>query len=180
MDVGSIVFERCLTCRIVDHVLTVKEAVNIKALTEDSGVFQPSELEARFNILVEKYLKDMVIEIETLKTMVKQGVLPAAYAYRKAVAEGAKTIKEVGGDVTEELKTVETIGKLAAALTKQISELEHAEEHMEGAGEEIDHAMYASDKIVPIMLAIRDSVDSLEDVVADSYWPYPKYAEILF
>ncbi|KAI9009202.1 hypothetical protein DFJ74DRAFT_611233 [Hyaloraphidium curvatum] len=158
----------------------IKEAANVKALTEDSGVFHPSELEARFNILVEKYLKDILIEVNTLKTMVKQGILPAALQYRSVVAAGAKSVKDLGGDVTEETKTVETIGKLVVQLTNQVDELEKAQHHMEGEGEEITHAEYASDTIVPIMLAIRDSVDSLEDIVADSMWPYPKYSEILF
>lgn len=140
--------------------LQLKEAKNVKALTEESGVFHPSELEARFNILVEKYLKDMLIEVNTLRTMIRQGVLPAAYEYRKSVAEGAKTIKEIGGDITEELATVKTVGELASKLTKLSDELDAAQDHLDHDGEEIEHAHYISDKIVPLMLQIRDAADA--------------------
>jgi glutamine synthetase len=156
----------------------IKEAINIKVLTEESGVFHASELEARFNILVEKYLKDILIEVNTLKTMVKQGVLPSVYEYRKMVADGAKSIKDIGGDITEEVKAVKTIGDLGAKLGKLVSDLEHAQDHMDADGEEIAHAEYAAEHVVPIMQAIRDTVDALEDIVADKIWPYPKYSEI--
>ncbi|RKO87927.1 hypothetical protein BDK51DRAFT_39029, partial [Blyttiomyces helicus] len=62
------------------------EAKNAALLTS-LGIFTEGELKSRFHILMEKYAKDLLIEANTLKTMVLQGVIPAAFSYRKDLTE---------------------------------------------------------------------------------------------
>ena len=41
-------------------------------------------------------------------------------------------------------------------------------------------AKFKCTKILPAMLAVRESADTLEGVVADDLWPLPSYQEMLF
>ena len=43
-----------------------------------------------------------------------------------------------------------------------------------------DQAIFYGDNIVPLMAEIRLSADALENLIADDYWPLPKYREMLF
>jgi glutamine synthetase len=134
---------------------------NVKALTTDSGVFNASELEARFHILTEKYIKDVLIEAETLVGMIRSGVLPAAIQYRKELADAVKSVKDAGSDATEEKKMVDALGVLIGKLSSQVVELEkHCTHATSGKGEEIDHADYLADKVVDLMDAIRVNADA--------------------
>ena len=36
------------------------------------------------------------------------------------------------------------------------------------------------DSLVPALAAVREHCDALEERVPDSYWPLPKYREMLF
>ena len=41
-------------------------------------------------------------------------------------------------------------------------------------------AKHSCDKVLPAMLKVRSAADSLEEIVADEYWPLPSYQELLF
>ena len=48
------------------------------------------------------------------------------------------------------------------------------------AGESsMEEAVYAAEKLVPAMAAVRISADELEGLVADDMWPLPTYQEML-
>ncbi|KAJ1905833.1 hypothetical protein LPJ71_004441, partial [Coemansia sp. S17] len=42
-----------------------------------------------------------------------------------------------------------------------------------------EHARLAGETLVPAIASIREVVDALEIIVADKYWPLPKYTELL-
>ena len=42
------------------------------------------------------------------------------------------------------------------------------------------HAKYQRDVVLPGMADLRKAADKLELLVADEYWPLPKYREMLF
>ncbi|KAJ2792751.1 hypothetical protein H4R20_006728, partial [Coemansia guatemalensis] len=62
---------------------------HLTMLTRTTGIFSEGELRSRYHILNERYAKDVIIEAETLKTIVGQQILPAAFEYRKFLAESA-------------------------------------------------------------------------------------------
>ena len=49
-----------------------------------------------------------------------------------------------------------------------------------GFMEGIEWATYARDKQLAAMAKVREAADKLERVVADDFWPLPKYEEMLF
>ncbi|KAJ3189671.1 hypothetical protein HK101_008772 [Irineochytrium annulatum] len=153
---------------------------NKKLLTQ-LGILSESELTSRFYILVEKYAKDLVIEAGALRAMIVGGVLPAAFSYRKELADSINSQTNAKIDTSNcaereiltELTTL--VNGLLAAIKKveaTVAKVEslHGEEQGEVAGKELTTAIEEA----------REFADKIERQVADKYWPYPKYTELLF
>ncbi|MDQ6612978.1 MAG: glutamine synthetase III, partial [Gemmatimonadota bacterium] len=60
-----------------------------KSLFKSTGILTDIELESRYHIRLERYSKDILIELHTLQELVDTQVLPAAYAYLGAIAGNA-------------------------------------------------------------------------------------------
>jgi glutamine synthetase len=141
-------------------------------------VYTERELQSRFAILSEIYVKTINIEANTALLIAKTQILPAALKFQKEVAESVSAAKAAGvAPAGGELLTEVVTG--ASALVKAIHDLEHAKDHT-AAGEPYDHAKYAFGNIIPALGAVRTAVDTLEAIVADEYWPLPTYREMLF
>src|SRR5665647_2146236 len=91
-------------------------ARSTKALFATLGILTPEELESRYHIRVERYLKDMLIEMHTMREMLDTMVLPAAFKYLGVLADAAQKSKAVGIRVNP--ATV-----AATAFARQITEL---------------------------------------------------------
>jgi glutamine synthetase len=144
------------------------------------GILTKPELLSRYHILLEKYAKDIIIEANTLKNMVVQGVLPSVFEYRKNLADTFLTLKNVGIEAEPEKKTLVVLGTLtkelqdaADALAKKITDVAQ-EEHHDLQGER------ANKELVPLLEKVRELSDSIEEYVDDKLWPFPKYLELLF
>ncbi|KAJ2788428.1 hypothetical protein H4R21_007006, partial [Coemansia helicoidea] len=150
-------------------------------LTEDIGIFSEGELLSRYHILNERYAKDVVIEAETLQTIVGQQILPAAMEYRKALAESAAALKAVGVEASPEIDTLNQLTPLTKDLQAAFAALQAAtRELLEEEGDDANaHAQAAHDHVAPAIARARDAADALETAVADKFWPLPKYTELL-
>ena len=60
-----------------------------------------------------------------------------------------------------------------------IQKLEGANDHPEEF-EGIELATYMRDTVIPAMDGVREVADRLERIVRTTYWPLPKYSEMLF
>src|SRR3954471_313576 len=77
-----------------------------RTLLNKLGVFNKAELDSRYHVRLERYVKDMLIEMHTLKEMVDTLVLPAAFSYANGLVTAASHAKSAG---------VKTIPQIAAA-----------------------------------------------------------------
>ncbi|KAI8325748.1 glutamine synthetase/guanido kinase [Martensiomyces pterosporus] len=159
----------------------LKKPEHVEMLTKTTGIFTENELDSRYYILNERYAKDIIIEAETLKTIIGQMVLPAAFEYRKTLAESAASLKAVGVGGAPEVDTLNELTPLVTTLQAEYKKLIAAvdafnKSHAEDANE---HATLAYSTIVPVIASVRDASDALEVAVADKYWPLPKYTELL-
>src|SRR3954463_4075295 len=59
-------------------------------------IFTPEELESRYHVRLERYVKDMLIELHTLREMADTLVLPAAFDYANGLVEAASRAKGTG------------------------------------------------------------------------------------
>src|SRR5215211_6974460 len=67
-----------------------------KALLTKQGIFSKEELESRYHVRMERYVKDMLIEMHTLKEIVDTIVLPAAFEYSGTLVASAANAVTAG------------------------------------------------------------------------------------
>jgi len=148
-------------------------------LLVSQGVMTISEITSRFHIMMEKYVKDLMIEANTLKTMVLTGVIPAVFAYRKELAESLVAQKSLGIDTltAPEKITLDALTKLTNELVSTSQNLVNAIDKM-NAMESLTDALekqadYAGAKLTALLESVRSIVDEIEVYAADKYWLEP-------
>jgi len=152
------------------------------ALFSRQGVLSADEVESRYNVAVEKYITIVEIEVDTLRDMVNNLVIPAAISDRTDAASALEVLlalKDRGVDVDASVET-SRFNDLSQGLTSLRSaqlDLKVAMDSCHGAD---DHAGMLAAKVLPCIEKVREAVDFLEVHVADGLWPLPKYREILF
>jgi glutamine synthetase len=142
-------------------------------------VYSAKELESRFNILSEAYVKTINIEANTALVIAKSMILPAALRYQREVGESIAAAKAAGASQPAGL---ETFGTLVSAINEfqlGIAKLEKAQNH-HAEGAPYEHAKHMREHVFPALNTVRTAADKLETMVADDLWPLPTYREMLF
>jgi glutamine synthetase len=134
---------------------------------EKYGVLSERELESRYEVWVEQYAIRANIEAETAESIARTMILPAAL---KQLALGA---------AAKDLTVAKQVKPLVTKLNTAIGKLAKANAYPDSL-EGLKLAVHARDKQLAAMDEVRDAADALEKVVADEYWPLPKYSEMLF
>lgn len=130
---------------------------------------------------IERYVKDMQIETNTLNQLVDTIVLPAALAYHGALAAGAAQARVAGITAIPQVEAANELGELVAQLRERRARLGKVAECAESLHHDPEaQARLMSGEGVRAMAELRESCDSLELVTGDEYWPLPKYREMLF
>jgi glutamine synthetase len=160
----------------VDALPALVDPKNI-AVLEKYGILTGREMHARYDIALEKYIKDVNTESLLAIEIAKTKILPAALTYQKQLAGLAVDLKSIGK--TPNTSILDEVITLTDALTAGIKKFEGILAH-EAEDDLVAHATYSRDNILPIMLSVRETVDALEEVVADELWPLPTYQEMLF
>ncbi len=153
-----------------------------KELFKKSGVYRSDELEARYHLEVERYIKDLEIEIACLKEMASTQVLPAAYKHQANLLGAVSGLSQIGlkGAILDnQVEEVQNVAQLIADLKSSVVALDKAVEKAENENIEKKAAALAY-SVSDAMMAVREVCDKLEMVVDDTLWPLPKYREMLF
>ncbi len=141
-------------------------------------VYTQKELESRFNILSEGYVKTVNIEGQTALMMAKTMILPAALRYQGEVATTVNATKAAGVDNAGQAELLKSLTGSINDLQKNIVTLEKSLHHHDA--DPFAHAKHMKEQVIPAMAEIRKTADKLETVVADDIWPLPTYREMLF
>ena len=160
-------------------VLPVVTRKDTKELFAKYKVFTEKELDSRFIILSEAYVKAVNIEANTTAMMAKTMILPAALRYQKEVGESIAAAKAAGASAAGGLESFGTLVSSINELTRSIAGLEKVA-HPHGDGDAYAHAKHMKEHVLPAMLEVRKAADTLEGMVADDLWPLPAYREMLF
>lgn len=151
------------------------------ALFGKHNIFTPAEMDSRQTILLEEYIKTLNIEALTMLSLAKREISPAIVTYTKEVVDTLNAKKAIGSiDVTAETTLAERLSTLFGTFIKAIDTLETTLAAAEECDGEQAEANYFCDKVIPAMCALRETADSLEEITAEKYWPFPTYEDILF
>ena len=149
------------------------------------GVLAPNEVEARFEILNETYVKKLQIEARILGDMCLNHVIPAAVRYQNILIENVKGIKEIFGDeylryCSSEIDTLKKISTYINTVSADVEALVEARKKANRVADIAARAKMYSHEVKDMMDKVRVSADNLEMLVDDEMWPLPKYRELLF
>ena len=156
----------------------VLKAAKTVALFQKYDVLSRPEVESRWHIAVEKYVKQLTIEAETMVALARSMIVPAALQHQALMAEavGATLAADVACD--EEHAALEAFVRQVASLRAAIGKLEKTLVH-DGV-DPVEHATHMARKVRPAMDGLRAVADQLEANVASDLWPLPTYRELLF
>jgi glutamine synthetase len=142
-----------------------------KAFLAATKVFSEAETDARYHVKMERYVKDVEIEVEALRALVGTHVLPASYKQHQLLASAGASRSIKGA--------LDRVGAAIEELESRMGELASAVEGAQGLGLEAKAEAYAAN-VVPAMASVRETADRIEEQVADEFWTLPKYSEMLF
>ena len=135
-------------------------------------VFSEAETDARYHVRMERYVKDVEIEIEALKAIVSGHVLPAAY--KQLAMLGAAGSSKSSKDAVSRMD-----GAVDAVVSKGAA-LQGAADKASGESDLARKSRLLAEEVVPAMAGLREACDRIEEMVADEFWTLPKYSEMLF
>jgi glutamine synthetase len=170
-----------LNLRRTPEALAQLETAAARKLFTTLGILSKEELESRYHVRMERYVKDMLIEMHMQRELVDTMVLPAVYAYQGSLARAAAESKAAGIKEIPQVERANEIGALARKLKANRDALAKAIDKAEGMHDDLSGcARLVTGVGADAMAAVRDVSDSLELLVSDEAWPLPKYREMLF
>ena len=154
-------------------------------LFDKLGVLAPNEVEARFEILNETYVKKLQIEARIIGDICLNHVIPAAVRYQNVLIENVKGIKEIFGDdymmyCSSEIETLKKISTYINNVSADVDALVEARKVANRVEDIAKRAKMYSHQVKDMMDKVRLSADNLEMLIDDEVWPLPKYRELLF
>ncbi len=149
------------------------------AFLRELGVFNEREIASRFNVALERYIKTVTLEAETMVELLTTFVVPAGEKQIIASAAAAAAVKDVAGapSLSGRVKAVaQGLGEVVDSLERLRAALAEAD----AMHEEMEEARLLSSRVRPAMDEARAAADHLEHLVDDGLWGLPKYREMLF
>ena len=148
-------------------------------------VLAPNEIEARFEIFNETYVKKLQIEARVIGDMCLNHVIPAAVKYQNILIENIKGMKEIFGEESSvlcasEIDTLKKISMYVNRISADVDALVEARKKANRIEDIAERAKVYSYDVKSMMEKVRDSADNLEMLIDDEMWPLPKYRELLF
>jgi glutamine synthetase len=145
------------------------------------GILTKEEVDSRYHIRLERYIKDILIEMYTLAEMADTLILPAAYSYLGTLADSAAKAKSAGIKIIPQRDAATAVAKQVTALQKATVALHAALAKAETMHHDAaKQAQFLTSTGADAMAAVRAVSDVLEVKIGDDYWPLPRYREMLF
>ncbi len=156
---------------------------DVLKLFEENGVLSGKEVHARYEILVEEYVKKIQIESRVIGDMTNTIIMPSALSYQAKLADAAFKMKELGmkkSTFEVYVKTIEEIAGYVTDLKRLVFEMVEARKRANTEEDTERRAQIYCHEVKPYFQEIRYLADKLERIVENECWQLPKYRELLF
>ncbi|MFA7116965.1 MAG: glutamine synthetase III [Bacteroidales bacterium] len=157
-----------------------------KKLLSDNGILSERELEARYEIKNEIYLKKLQIESRVLGDLALNHIIPTAITYQNTLIQNVQGLKDILPDDFSEnaelqLDSIREISMHIKTIKKEVQEMIAARKAANtGIDNIVERTKVYFRTVRPYLDSIRIHIDKLEFLVDDEVWPLPKYRELLF
>ena len=155
-----------------------------KKLFKDNGIYTHAELEARYEIELETYIKKVQIESRVMGDLATNHIIPAAIKYQNELLKNVSLLREAA--LPEKLyKGQLTLLKDVSTHIQQVYENTYAMVEERKIANNLTNSRekaiaYEAKVKAQYFDKIRYHVDKLEQLVDDELWTLPKYREMLF
>jgi len=162
--------------------LKVFSQEDVIKLFSQQNVFTKDEVMARQEIMFEEYAKTINIEALVAVEMAKKEILPAVLDYTANVADSIITIKKAveSADVSKQSVLVTQLTQLMRVATDKLEALEEVIAITQAKEDIEEQAMDFKFIVFKAMEELRKPCDELETLVAEDFWPFPTYSDLLF
>ncbi|MGM9511364.1 glutamine synthetase III family protein [Larkinella sp. GY13] len=151
-------------------------------LFERVGVLSHAEVESRYEIELEKYIKKVQIESRVVGDLAMNHIVSTALKYLNKLAETAKALVDLGmTDQAEPIKDlIKEISARVIAIKKNVEEMTETRKKANNLTDTAEMAKLYATEVKDFFDVIRYEVDKLELIIDDEDWPLVKYRELLF
>jgi glutamine synthetase len=154
-------------------------------LYESHGIMNKIEVEARYEIELEEYIKKLQIEGRILGDIATNHVMPTAIAYQNTLIENVRGLKEIFGNeytkyASEQVGLIKDISGYIGSIKSNVDKMIEERKKANKIGHADKRADAYCNKVKPYFEEIRYACDKLELLVDDELWPLTKYRELLF
>lgn len=155
-------------------------------LFEKNEVLNKTELLARYETKLEKYIKKVQIEGRVLGDLAINHILPTAIHYQNRLIDNVKGLKEVlDGEAfkkaaANQLNAIKEIAEHISVIQNDVDAMIEARKVANKIESYPEQAKAYHDNVLSYFEKIRKHVDKLELMVDDELWPLPKFRELLF
>ena len=147
-------------------------------------IFTDAELQSRYEIKLDNYVKTLHIEAGTLAEIIQKDLLPSITTYMEKIAQTAALKKSVVPDisVSAEASLLTQLTELSETMTKDLETLKKdtAMAEYETGKDLLKSAKLYQSVVLSDMEKVRASADAAEVLIPDSILPYPTYGKLLF
>jgi glutamine synthetase len=149
----------------------------------EMGIYTEKELHARYEILLEDYVKKVQIDARVIGDLCTSYILPCSIKYQNRLIENIKGLKEIG--VSEESWSAQKsilskISEHIQLITRNVEDMIEARKKANKIADTHQRAIDYCEKVKPYFDVIRYHCDKLEFLIDDNLWRLPKYRELLF
>ncbi|MBL0335015.1 MAG: glutamine synthetase III [Chitinophagaceae bacterium] len=153
-------------------------------LFESNKIYTHSELEARHEIELEKYIKKVQIESRIIGELATSHVLPPAIRYQTLLANNINGLKSAGlpeSAYSNQQQILSKISEHISAVSDLVEKMIEARKVCNNMDSTRTKAIAYQSQVKDVFFdPIRYHVDKLELLVDDREWYLPKYREMLF
>ena len=165
------------TADCVPHLL---DDANVEMLMHQ-GVFTRSELESRYEVMLENYCKTICIEARTMRSMAMKRIAPALERYAAELASNLLSKREAvpGVSCRFEEKMISFLSQQTDRIYDDTNAMIDILALLEGE-DYLRDAEIIKDRLLPAMELLRADSDAAENVTSKAFWPLPNYGLLLF
>jgi len=152
-------------------------------LFEKQGILSRHEMQSRYEINLENYIKTINIEALTMLDMAKRQILPAVIKFAALLADSINAVKKTGvnADTSAQEDLLKEISTVMASFKRHVSALEKIVRQAPSRnGNSYKQASFYRDEVLVEMGDLRKDGDKLETLVDEEFWPMPTYEDLLF
>ena len=151
-------------------------------LFERNNIFNHREMEARYEIELENYIKKIQIEARVIGDLAINQVIAASLKYQSKLASNVKTLLDIGmkkKSVESTMTIIENISDYCSEIQDMVEKMIEARKKANNVEDTVKRAKMYSEDVKGYFDKIRYFVDKLEFIVDDELWPLVKYRELL-